>query len=67
MALRKMDADSVFPRKGKIFVVPVSQLWVQKAGVLEGPTESMGAWSYGPRRRMKPIPRFLGAILESEA
>lgn len=42
MALRKMDADSVFPRKGKVFVVPITQLWGQKAGALEGPPEEHG-------------------------
>jgi len=61
-----MDANSVFPRKGKLSVILVFQLlesW-QKAGI---PLRSIGAWSCGPRRRIEPSPYFYSTIFKSGA
>ena len=45
LALEKMHTNSTFPRKSKVFLVPIPQLWGQKAGVPRGPLRHMSAWS----------------------
>lgn len=51
MAL-KMDANSVFPRKGKVCVVLVLQLWGQKAGIPVGASQCVELWS---KKKNSPV------------